>query len=423
MAIVVACWGAYHFYRYYHEPLQFETAFTYTVPRTVTGFGIAIRDEIIIEESPRGVESYLYEDAARVAIGQPIAEYYPDDIGDRNIRRLREIEQQIKMLESAQDTNINNLSNTDAINRDIRDRLGIMANMMSTGRSRELSKVRADLTSLMNRRQIAIGNSESYNSLITSLRQEYSRLDSAGAGRVYEAKSPGVGFFSKQYDGYESMISPSMLDELSIAEYEKLIEGARPQVQAGRVGRLVKNQNWYFAMPIKLHQSEWLAQNQTVELWFEQVGRRIPARVYDVKFENKNDTMIAIFQLNQMSPEIINLRLTDVTVYATQYSGVRVNSAALYFRPGPNGENERGVYVLEGNTIRFKLVHPVYEEQSFLLSDPNPRPRITEESAPTSTRTDGSATDAAPYIPAPPLKQFDLVIVKGTDLYDGKPVQ
>ena len=430
MAVVVLCWGGYHFYRYYNEPLQFETAFEYTVPRTITGVGIAIRDEMIIDESPRGVESYLLDDAARVAIGQPVAEYYPDDVGDRNIRRLREIEQQIKMLEEAQDTNVNNLSNTDNINRDIRDRLGIVANIMATGQSRNLSVARADLTSLMNRRQIAIGNFDNYQALISALKDEYSMLSTSEAGSVYEAKSPGVGFFSKQYDGYETLISPAEIDSTTITEYLELIENPVPQTGQGRVGRLVKNQVWYFAMPIKLHESEWLKQNQTVELGFEQLGRRIKAKVYDVKFENKNDTMIAIFQTNQMTAELINLRVTEVSVYSTQYSGVRVSSSALYFRENERGENERGVYILSENTVKFKLVYPVYEEQSFLLSDPNPDLKEKQESmagAATSSElsaiSEATEIEVTPYTPPPPLKQYDLVIIKGTDLYDGKPIQ
>ena len=415
MAIVLLFWGAYHFQRYYNEPLQFETAFEYTVPRTISSVGIAIRDEIIIEESPRGVESYLYEDASRVAVGQPVAEYYPDDIGDRNIRRLREIEQQIKMLENAQDTNINNLANTDTINRDIRDRLGVVANIMATGNSRDLPAIRTELTALMNRRKIAIGKEDNYHALISMLKEEYSRLDLAGAGSVYEARSPGIGFFSKSYDGYEALIAPSMIRRMEITEYIELIENPAPQTAPGRVGRLVKNQVWYFAMPIKLHESEWITQNQTVDILFEQVGRRIRARVYDIRFENQNDTMIAVFQINQMSPEIINLRVTEATVYAAQYSGVRVGSSSLYFRQNERGETERGVYVLEGNTVRFKLVYPIYEDQNFLISNPNPeiKPNIVDE----------FATDTDNYRLPPPIKQYDLVIVKGTDLYDGKPVQ
>jgi hypothetical protein len=206
-----------------------------------------------------------------------------------------------------------------------------------------------------------------------------------------------------------------MLRSMSIADYTALIEREPPSPPPGRVGRIVRTGIWYIAVPLDLHQSEWLRKGQQVQLEFEQIFRQIPATVHDIKFENNTDTIVAIFQSDHMSAEIINLRVTEVTIYSAQHSGLRISTSFLYFRERPDGGADRGVYVLDGTTVRFKLVHPVYEEATYLLSDPNPNPveRVTQ---------DPENPDADSWQTPPPVRKYDLVI-RGVDLYDGKPIQ
>ncbi|MCL2068329.1 MAG: hypothetical protein FWH00_00360, partial [Oscillospiraceae bacterium] len=300
------------------------------------------------------------------------------------------------------------------INRDIRDRLGVMASIAATGQSRELESVRGDLTSLINRRQIAIGRTASFSARIEELNRERTALEITDRGDAVQILAPAPGFFSKYYDGYESLITPAMMSSMSIADYIRLTERAPPAPAPVHVGRMVPTGIWYFAVPLDLHQGEWLRKGQQVQLEFDQVTRRVPATVYDLRLENNTEMMVAVFTSDHMSDDIINLRVGEVTIFSAQHTGLRIPTSALYFRILPDGARERGVYVLDGNTIRFRLIYPVYEEAAFLLSDPNPSVRIT---------SDPDDPDTAPRRIPSPVRKYDLVITRGVDLYDGKTVQ
>ena len=415
VALTLLITGGYYFYRHQRSTFQFETVFEHTVPRTLYGTGVAIRSEVLIEASSAGVQVFPHDDATRFGIGQVVAEFHQyGDGGMTNQRRLREIEHEILMLTEAQDRNVNNMSSADAINRDIRDSLGTLRHVSATGQARELENVREDLASLINRRRIAIGEDENFSERIAQLNEERISL-----GVYYESTdivsvhAPVTGFFSRTHDGYESLINPAIMRQMGVGGFMELIERPPPHVPARYVGRMVTSEIWHFAVPLELHSAEWLSRNQRVELEFDMSGRRVPAVVEDILFENNIDEVVAIFRSNHMSEDIINLRINDVLVYSTQHTGLRISNSALHFRETPGGV-ERGVYVLEGNVMRFRTVHPIYEGPHFFLSDPNP---VIPLPSPDDLDEEGYPRRAAP-----PVRMFDMVVTRGVDLYDGRPV-
>ena len=398
LALVLLIWGGYHAYQYYRSPLEYETVFEYSVTRTILGQGIAVREERVIEEDAPGVGSYQFDNATRISVGETVAEFYETDAGDRNARRMRELDREIEMLRYAQNANINNFANADVINREIRDSLGNLNWIVSTGRCDGLAVVREELTSLVNRRQVATGKTENFNERIALLTDEYTKLDSQTASdSIYQVKAPLAGYFSRNVDGFESAITPGMLDDMSVDEYLTLMESTAPRYGMPMVGKMVTNQVWHFAVAVSPHQTEWLFIGQVVNMELEGLPQTIPATVMDLKMENTKEKTIVLLRCDYMSDMLIDLRVADVKLHSSRYTGLRVNSEALRFQ-----DSVRGVYVIEDNTIRFRRLKPVYEEQTFIISD----------MAANALEGDGHEM----------VKLYDQIITKGI-VYDGMPVQ
>ena len=418
LSIALLLFGVYHFYRYQNSTLHFETALMHTVPRTLYGTGIAIRSEVLVESPGFGTSNFLHDDATRLGVRQVVAEIHDTAVGvNADHRRLLEIEREIEMLTAAQDRNINNMSTADAINRDIRDSLGTLRAVSATGQAHDIERLHSDLSQLINRRRIAIGEDEDFSERLALLHAESARLDTTNFGGAAHSvvRAPTSGFFSRVYDGYESLLTPSLMRNMGIDGFVDLIEYA-PQTPSGYIGRMVTSEIWFFAVPLNLHHAEWITRGQRVELEFDLSGRRVPATVYDVVFGNRDDIVVAIFRSNHMSHDIINLRVNDVVVYSTQHTGIRVSNAAVHFREAPDGTLERGVFALDGNTLRFRTIHPIYEDLHFLLSDPNPQ--IIQP-----TPRDEDDEDFEPRRIPQPVRQFDLVVTSGVDLFDGRPIR
>lgn len=332
LLLFILVYTAYQAYRYFASPLRLETVFQYTVSNTVVAPGIAMRDEIVLDQQVSGIEHYLFEDAARVATGEVVAEFYTSNVSDKNIRRITEIENEINMLTEAQDTTVNNYANADILGRDIKEQMGYLAEMASLGRFDEARNIRPELVALINKKQVATGKATSFAARIAQLQKEYGQLEpQASRDNVTTATAPASGYFAKKVDGYESKLSPTKRDNLTIDAYKRLIATPIPAVTSHKVGKLVMSQNWVFAATLPKYSAEWLRAGQSVSLQFELINERIPAIVSEIMQEKDNDNVIILLACDYISEELISLRTSNVTISYQQFNGLRINTADLRF--------------------------------------------------------------------------------------------
>ena len=97
-----------------------------------------------------------------------------------------------------------------------------------------------------------------------------------------------------------------------------------------------------------------------------------------------------LLKCNLMNKKYAVLRKNPVKLIFNTYTGYQVNNKAVREING-----QKGVYVLNGNIVKFKKINIVYSDSEYSIC-----------SVP-----DGESG----Y-----LKQYDEIIVEGTDLYDGK---
>ena len=387
----------YQVYLGFYGGIKYETVYDYTVLRSIAVDGIAIRSEQIIGDKPGGIENSIFEDGTRVSVGENIAEFYKNEQSNASLRRMRELEAEIKMLEDAQDGSVNNFSTADMLNRDIREQLASLAKVTGSRRFHTSGDIKKELTSLVNKKQIATGQVKNFNSRIEALKSEHSRLRSADAeSYAVAAQAPVSGFFSRHVDGYEEALTPDTVQNFSIADYLSFIDAPTRTPPANKIGKIVTTQNWMFAAACDKHNLEIVRTGQEVTLVFDSINRRIPATITHVLQDRDEDRIVILLRCNQVSGDLLALRHTPAVITFSQHTGVRINMPDIRFQG-----DKRGVYVLDKNTVRFKLIDPVYEEQNFILSRLIP-PDVRDDT----------------YV-----NLFDQVITRGIDLSDGKVVR
>ncbi|MDL2233838.1 hypothetical protein LJC63_09735 [Ruminococcaceae bacterium OttesenSCG-928-L11] len=400
VSLVIAAWIGFHIFDYYYNPIELEAVYDYTISDTLPARGIAIRDETVIEQAASGIENYLYEDGARVTVSSAVAEFYGSAGSDRNVKRMREIEEEIAMLTVAQDKVANNYANTDTINRNIRDQLGQLAEMSSIGDYALSQQVRASLVSLLNRRQVATGKVEDFEERISTLQAEYDRLQrTTVSSDIAVANAPVSGYFVKTVDGYERYLSSRTLKEYGIDDYVQIIRRAIAPPASRYAGKMVTSHEWYFAVAVQKHYTESMYTGQGVQLEFPSIGQTIPSTLVRLETDLSKDNAVLVFYCDQINADLVNLRVEDVEIHFVQHRGLRLNPSSIYF----NKDGERGVYILEDDVVRFKKVKVIYEGTGFLLSELN---------------VISDASYDKEYV-----RLYNQVIVKGgVDLYDGKTI-
>lgn len=381
-------------FRFFGSPVKTETVYEYTVAQAITTKGVILRDEQVLSEAGSGVMSCLFEDGERVLVGAPVVEYLASEGVGADRSRLRDTQWEIAMLKEAQNTSLSHFSNAEALGRDIKQQMSQLVYMASLGQYDQLPAVQSNLVSLLNKRQIATGKENSFQLRIDQLTAEQDDLTTATGRQVNNVvKAPVSGYYAKPLDGYESLLNTKMATEGSLRELTELVETAeKPLHGAPGSGRIVTNQNWYVVITADKYEIQWVRSGQSLQLIFEGVSAKVPATVHRVLTANDSDNAVLVIHCNYITGELLDLRAEEVRLEFSQYTGLWVDTANLRF----NGD-ERGVYVLENNVVRFKKLDPIYEEAGFVLSQ-QPYDLYNTE-----------------Y-----LRQFDQIITKGTELEDGK---
>jgi len=116
-----------------------------------------------------------------------------------------------------------------------------------------------------------------------------------------------------------------------------------------------------------------------------------------------------------MSPGIASLRNETVKIDLKTYKGLRIQKSALhddYVEKAIENEDGttksekkkvQGVYVVQGNQLKFKQVSILFAGEDFILCDPQPE--------------DGVLFNGTT------IEMYDKIVTEGADLYDGKVVK
>ena len=376
------------------NPYQTEVALTYSISDSAEASGVIVREEQVISgQASGGVVSYQQSDGTVVRKGSVIAEVY-NSSNDISIRRqIRALEEQIAALSKVSDARSAEYSSTETINRQINAEIDDYIALIHQGQVSDLLDSKAELLYLLSQKDVVMGEAESYASRITQLQTEVDSLNTRLSGSLVQYTSPEIGYFARMTDGYEAVLTPNSINTMTV---EQLRTFSREKVvfDNSNLGKIVTDHHWYYAAVLPAADAEKFILGDTVYLNFNMYNiTQIPFTVKEVRTDESDpDHCMVLLSTSHMVPELLMVRNPSVQIDFTSYTGLRVPAKAKRYEG-----QQVGVYVQDGDVVRFKTINIIYENSEFILCGANPDLER-------------------------PLEIYDQVIVEGTDLSDGKPV-
>ncbi len=376
------------------QPYQTEVALTYTISDSVEASGVIIREEQLISgQASGGVVSYQQSDGTVVREGSVIAEVYSSS-SDISIRRqIRALEEQITALQKVSDARSAEYSSTETVNRQINSEIDDYIALVHQGQISSISENKNELLYLLSQKDVIMGETESYESRITQLQSEVDSLTSRLSGSLVQYTSPEIGYFARMTDGYESVLTPDSIETMTVEQIRNFSQ-EKVVFDNSTLGKIVTDHHWYYAAVLPKSDSEKFIVGDTVYLNFNMYNiTQIPFTVEEVRTDDSDpDNCMVLMSTSHMVPELLMVRNPSVQIDFTSYTGLRIPAKAKRYEG-----QQVGVYVLDGDVVRFKTINIIYENSEFILC--------------------GANSDLER-----PLEIYDQVIVEGTDLSDGKPV-
>lgn len=373
-----------------YNPINTESAEYISVTDGISFTGMIIRDEILIDKSTDGVMHLLVSDGERISKNGTIAKIFSSEKDSFTVTELEKTNEQILNIKTIQSYNDITAVDINLLDNKITSSLGEILFEAGNGNFKKARKNQDQLLTLMNRKEMVIGNSVDFSEQLESLENRKSVLESSLSEPKAEILATESGFFVSNVDGFETVL---MADELEryTPEYMDSVTFDESK-NNGKIGKIVSDYTWYIAAPLTANQSLSYKKGDTVTIKTQlKSNPYINVYVEQINLSSDRERAVILFSCQEMNAELATMRTGAMTVINGEYSGLKVPKSALRV-----SNNQTGVFVISGMELKFVTAKVIYQTQDFVIC----------EKADTNQNTQ--------------LRLYDKVVVKGKNLYDGK---
>ena len=159
-------------------------------------------------------------------------------------------------------------------------------------------------------------------SQIVALENEKSGLAGKTYGRSTTISAPASGYFSEVVDGYETILTPEKVQNLTPDAFRKLTE-QKVSPQHGKMGKVMNGFSWQFATILDNAAVSRLKVGQDVVLKFSQIASNVPATVETITPDQNGKESLVIFSSTVVNGELVSIRRQNVDIVFSSYTGLR----------------------------------------------------------------------------------------------------
>ena len=353
---------------------------------TVQGFILRSEEYVNVEKGKTVVS--LAQDGSKVTAGNPIAMTFASEAQAADYELLTDVRSEIERYEKL--AAVSPVSNIDTKGLDSSiDRAVIsLVDDIENDRLDQTEDAFSLLRSAVIKRQLIVGETVSFDSILSALRaQETSLVQSVAKSGTVKAKN--AGYFVGSTDGYENLVDYSMVESILPEEVDQLFAMKPQAVEKNCIGRLVTQFNWYIVSKVELKSIEKLKKGAHVRIAFPNTAaEEIDGTVVAVNVDEAGSAAV-VLRCNRMDGTLLKMRREEVEIIFNTVSGFRVPTEAVREENG-----KKGVYILRANTVSFREINILWASEDYII-------------------TGGEGNQ---------VKRYDQIITKGKNLYDGKAV-
>lgn len=397
LAVFLLVFVGYQIYSAVYSPYKTETVSELSHENKIQIEGMFLRSEVNINASHSGyIVHYLYSDGQKVGAGGTVAELYASESDVLNYEKIKELKNLLSLLKESQDQSSVLVANADQLTTQINNKIIEYSKAVYEFDAKEIEKCKNQLQVLLNRRSIITGKETDFDGYISQIENEINTLKSKIKTALKSVYAQTNGNFVISADGYEDTATYSKLSAMSASEIENFITKSEPKkVGENVIGKLVTEFDWHYVFMLPIDDNEYhekIGIGTTLKIRYPDISERaVNVTVSNVVLDKENGKMSVFVKSNQMTDKFCSARKEKAEIIFSTVKGYKVPKSAVRIVDG-----EKGVFVVIGQQMMFRKVDVIFEQRDYVVCK----------------AVNGSGT----------LKPFDDVIVKGTDLYDGKSI-
>lgn len=238
----IAAYFGYHVISSLYAPLMTATVTPYEAGAGYYASGFVVREEELLY-SQYGTTVLSCAEGAHVAANDTVATGYRSEDARLRQTRMDELSGQIEQLQYAWSA-VSSVYDQAALDADIADALAQLSRYLALRDMNSVSDLSPELKGLILRRTGSGADSGALQSRISALQAELDTLEAQSAGDTSAISAGMAGTFSAAVDGYEAVLTPERLMDMTVVEFEAV---QPDEADAHAIGRLITSTTWYYA--------------------------------------------------------------------------------------------------------------------------------------------------------------------------------
>lgn len=400
---------AFQFYVTGIDKVKTVTVTEQTVNRSVFTQGFFIRQEQYIENSATGTVVPVAEDGRKVSNGNTVAIAFGSDDDAATYTRLRNLRSELASYEKLRAISPSSAIDTKTMDSQISASISDLMDGVLAGELDTLNDSYTHIRDNIIKKQLLLGKEVNFDDIINGLQKEITRLENNTIS-YSEIIADGSGYYINNVDGYENIYDYSHIKEITVENATKLLNCDPKPIPENIMGKLVTGFKWYIVCTLDIEQISNLTVGRNITVDFPYAATNmLGARVAAVNVSGAEKAAV-VLECTVMDEELANMRLEDIELIFDTVKGFKIPSEAVREEDGV-----KGVYILRSSLVSFKKINIVWADEEYVLSADPVEPD-------TSKMTDAEKEAALAALSKNQIKQYDQIIVKGKNLYDGKTI-
>lgn len=415
---MILVYGSYHVFAMLFPSVKTEVAHIARVYDSIDADGYIIRDEQVIPDDLSGFISFCLSDADKIGKDGVVARVYGSESQGILHKKAEEIEKEIARLETLKNFGGFALSSNPAsIDQKSYLEFNSFIKNVNNCEFNTLPKHRDNIFYLLNERQIASRQDLSLDEKISGLKNELNKLSlQENSSAIKKILAQHSGYFMGTVDGFEDAFNYDSVKNITAEQVKALLNesSALAQSRTQNAAKLVVNSNWFVVCALKRTDALQLSLDQYVELVMPLASaEKIRAKVVAINQSGENSESAVVFQCDYIDKNTLSIRNEPIKINISEYRGLSVSKSAVHEKTlsrtiadEATGQEKvvqkavKGVYVRRGKQLAFREIDIIFSGDDFVICSLD--------------------ADKSKLFSENTIKEYDEVVVKGRDLYDGK---
>lgn len=384
LTVILIYFGLY-IYRSFTGGLTTVRAYEDSIDVGVKISGLVVREERTLTSNSTATLDLSPNEGEKVSGGGVVATLYTSSAGLETKKSIQALEAELEQLTYAKSSSAG-ISDTAKTESDL---LSAIAGLHASASAGDLSGLEGDtlrLRALVFKRDYAYtGSTQELDELISRKSQQLDALRASLGAVATVISAPESGVFSAQADGYEELLYPALLEDLTALQLTGL-ENRSVQPPANAIGKLITSSTWYFAASAPTDEVKNLIEGGQYSISFNRDYTGQALMTLDRRGDDEGGRTLLVFSCRTGLSDTTLLRRQTADLVTEHITGLRIPRSALRALKedqkrtvtDENGNKKTveeevtvtGVYTVVSRQAEFTPVTVLYQGEDYFLVEP-----------------------------------------------------